>query len=178
MIKLINAMLWNPNSDIKLCPLTSFVWHFHLKTDPANWKLTYSDLSVLDNFVSARFYCAGNVLFCSSGCLILFDFSLFSPDGAVMCSALQCSSAPVQQQLSTIIRDSRSPRGPPAFSLLQKEVAHGENTLEMHLDLEMSHCGAGSAEALWELQSWWQCIRAITWEVRRVQRSLECHHVS
>lgn len=110
MIKLIHAMLWNPNSDIKLCPLISFVWHFHLKTDTANWKLTYSDLSVLDNFVSARFYCAGNVLFCSSGCLILFYFSLFSPDGAVMCSALQCSSAPVQQQLSPIIRDSRSPR--------------------------------------------------------------------
>lgn len=80
----------------------------------------------------------------------LFYFSLFSPNGAglaVMCSDIllagsKCPCAAAAQH------HQRGAQGHPgcsaAFSVLEKEGAHGENVFEMHLDLKMSHFGAGS----------------------------------
>lgn len=141
MIKLINGSAVKPRLWYKVMSPAILCVTFPPKTDTASWKLTHSDLSVLDNFVPAHLCHAGNVLFFSSGSSFVFYVSLFSPWwGCAGCnvSVIQCPcSAPWTGAQG-------HPGGPAAFSLLEKEVAHGGNTFEKHLGLEMFHSGAGS----------------------------------
>lgn len=136
-------------TNIKLRPLTSFVWHFHLKwkTDTANWKLPYSALSVLDNFVSAGSHYAGNVSFFSPGCLISVLFQFILPLMGLCwlwCAVSQFSCQAANAPSTPLVGAQGHPGCPATFPHLERELADGESIFEMHLDLRMSYFEAGS----------------------------------